>query len=57
MTPDDLESTDCTGIIKGNEDIVCEWKPPVNQETPPPLIYPIPQPRGQRLAHSTAAAC
>lgn len=37
--PDGLESTD--GIIKGNADIVCEYKPPVAQESPPPLVYPI----------------
>lgn len=39
--PDGLESTDCAGIIKGNADIVCEYKPPVAQESPPPLVYPI----------------
>lgn len=39
--PDGLSATDCTGIIKGNADIVCEYKPPVAQESPPPLVYPI----------------
>lgn len=41
VTTDGLSATDCTGIIKGNADIVCEYKPPVAQESPPPLVYPI----------------
>lgn len=45
MTVPGLESTDCTGVVKGNADLASERKQPPGAdkpETPPLPIYPQP---------------